>query len=220
MRVGILSDIHGNLPALEAVLEDMPAVDSLVCAGDVVGYNPWPAACVDRVKKIADAVVQGNHDRMVHTPHVYSNPLARAGLEFAKRHLSEEQLRWLEQLPRKSTVVEDQFLLVHDHPTIQDRYVFPPEFETLTKYLEDRRGLILGHTHVQHAATIGGKLLINPGSVGQPRDDDPRAAYAVLDTDDQTVELGRTRYDVDAVISKVEDTELPIEIGTRLLDGS
>ncbi|WP_254807895.1 metallophosphoesterase family protein [Natronosalvus amylolyticus] len=220
MYVGILSDVHGNLPALEAVLEDMPAVDSVVCVGDVVGYNPWPAACVDRVMNIADDIVQGNHDRMVHTPHVYSNPLARAGLEFAKRQLSHEQLRWLEQLPRKSTVAEDQFLLVHDHPNIQDRYVFPPEFETLTKYLEDRRGLILGHTHVQHAATIDDKLLINPGSVGQPRDDDPRAAYAVLDTDEQSVELRRTRYDVDAVISKVENTELPIEIGTRLLDGS
>ncbi|MFP9191206.1 metallophosphoesterase family protein [Natrialbaceae archaeon A-CW1-1] len=220
MYIGILSDIHGNLPALEAVLEDMPAVDMVVCAGDIVGYNPWPANCVEIVQEVADVTVQGNHDRMVETPHVYSNPLARAGLEFADSQLSLNQRQWLENLPRKTTIVDGGFLLVHDHPTIQDHYVYPGQFETLTKYLDDQQGLILGHTHIQHATSVEDKLLINPGSVGQPRDEDPRAAYALVDTESMTAELKRTRYDVDAVISRVEEVGLPIKIGTRLLDGS
>lgn len=220
MRVGIISDIHGNLPALESVLRDMPSVDMVVCAGDIVGYNPWPASCVEIVQEVADVTVQGNHDRMVQTPHVYSNPLARAGLEFAENHLSPDQLKWLENLPRKTTIASGRFLLVHDHPTIQDYYVFPEQFETLTRYLDAQQGLILGHTHIQHASTIEDNLLINPGSVGQPRDEDPRAAYAVLDSETNTVDLKRTRYDVDTVISRVEDVGLPIKIGTRLLDGS
>ncbi len=220
MDIGVISDIHSNLPALKAVLDDMPEVDSIVCAGDVVGYNPWPVECVEIVQQVADVTVQGNHDRMVEAPHQYSNPIARAGLEFAANQLSSDHREWLENLPRKTTIAGERFLLVHDHPTIQDRYIYPGEFDTLTKYLDDLEGLILGHTHVQHTDTIEDKLLINPGSVGQPRDEDPRAAYAVVNTERKTVECKRTQYDVDSVISRVEEVGLPTKIGTRLLDGS
>ncbi len=220
MLVGLISDVHGNVPALEAVLADMPSVDVVVCAGDIVGYNPWPSDCVEIVREIADVTVMGNHDRMVRTPHQYSNPLARAGLEFAAEQLSDEQRSWLAERPRKVAFASDQYLLVHDHPSIRDRYVYPTEFETLPRYLDDYRGLVLGHTHMQHEETIDDRLLINPGSVGQPRDGDARAAYAVLDTDRGDVELRRVQYDIDRVISKVEDVNLPVEVGTRLLDGS
>ena len=84
MRIRLISDIHGNLPALEAVLADISAVDSLICAGDIVGYNPWPAECVERVRDVSSIVVQGNHDRTLETPEKYSaNEMARAGLEYA-----------------------------------------------------------------------------------------------------------------------------------------
>lgn len=221
MRIGLISDIHGNLPALEAVLDDMPSVDSVVCAGDVVGYNPWPVACVERVREVADAVVVGNHDRTVERPHEYTaNRMAEAGLEYAKDQLSVEQRDWLDSLPRKVSFADDEFLLVHDHPSIQDKYVYPAEFPNLRRYLDEYRGVVVGHTHIQHEATIDDRLIVNPGSVGQPRDDDPRAAYGVLDTETATVDLRRVEYDIDRVISRVEDVGLPVKTGTRLLEGS
>lgn len=221
MEIGLISDVHGNLPALETVLSDMPAVDTIVCVGDVVGYNPWPAACVERVRDVASITVQGNHDRTVRTPEKYrANRMAHAGLEYALEELSEEQLAWLDGLPRKATVGDDRLLIVHDHPEVQDRYVMPHMFSSLWSHVDEYDGLALGHTHVQHTEVDGDRALVNPGSVGQPRDEDPRAAYAVLDTDTASVDLHRVEYDIDRVIEKVEAVGLPKEIGTRLLDGS
>lgn len=86
-------------------------------------------------------------------------------------------------------------------------------------YLDTNAGIVLGHTHIQHEATIDGRFIVNPGSVGQPRDGDRRAAYAVLDTAAKKVELRRVEYDIDRVITRVEEFELPLKTGTRLLDG-
>lgn len=221
MQIGLISDIHGNLPALEAVISDMPGVETIVCVGDVIGYNPWPCECVERVREVASVTVQGNHDRNVRSPETYrANHMAYAGLEYAQEKLSEDQITWLDELPRKEIIAENQFLIVHDHPEIQDRYVMPHMFSSLWSYLNDYDGLALGHTHVQHRETDNGQVLVNPGSVGQPRDEDPRAAYAVLDTETMRVDLHRVTYDIDRVIDKVEEVGLPTQIGTRLLDGS
>jgi putative phosphoesterase len=221
MQIGLISDVHGNLPALEAVLADMADIDTIVCIGDVVGYNPWPAACVDRVREIASVTVQGNHDRTVRTPEKYrANRMAEAGLEYALDDLSESQLSWLDDLPRKAMIDDGQFLVVHDHPQFQDRYVMPKDFDGLWSYLDEYTGLAIGHTHIQHKVRDGGQLIVNPGSVGQPRDEDSRAGYAILDTENYTVDLHRVEYDIDRVIQKVEDVGLPAKIGTRLLDGS
>jgi putative phosphoesterase len=220
MRVGLISDIHANLPALEAVLEELPPVDTLVCAGDIVGYNPWPAACVERVREAADIVVMGNHDRNVRTPARYrANRMAMAGLELAKEELSAEQLDWLDALPRREEF-DEAFLVVHDHPEHQDSYVRPEQFRTIPEFLDGHRGVVLGHTHVQHAESVQGALVVNPGSVGQPRDGDPDAAYAVLEPAEPSVELHRTSYDIDAVISRIEELGLPRRTGTRLPDGA
>ena len=220
MRVGLVSDIHANLPALDAVLADMPPVEMLVCAGDVVGYNPWPAECVERIREEADAVVKGNHDRTVRTPERYrANQMAMEGLRLAKEELSTEQLSWLDDLPRKVEFPAHEFLLVHDHPERQDEYVRPHQFPSIPQHLDDHQGVVLGHTHIQHAETLDDHLVVNPGSVGQPRDGNPDAAYAVLDTEDASVDLRRTAYDIDAVIDRIEELGLPRRTGTRLRDG-
>jgi predicted phosphodiesterase len=220
MDVGLLSDIHANLPALEAVLEDMPPVEMIVCAGDVIGYNPWPAECVERVRDVADAVVIGNHDRTVEQPERYrANRMAEAGLEFAGESLSAAQLAWVTALPRRHTF-EEAFLLVHDHPEYQDKYVYPAEFSTLDRHLGEFRGAVLGHTHIQHQATIDGRLVVNPGSVGQPRDGDSRAAYAVLHTEDPDVDLHRVGYDIGRVVDRIEAVGLPERTGARLREGA
>jgi len=226
MKVGLVSDVHANLPALEAVLDDMPPVETVVCAGDVVGYNPWPAACLDRVRDLADATVRGNHDRTVETPERYrGNRMAEAGLEHAKAELSADELAWLRSLPRAASFADGRYLLVHSHPAPEreDAYVYPEKFGTLDRYLDDLDGdldgLVLGHTHVQGSRSVDGRLVVNPGSVGQPRDGDPDAAYAVLDTDADTVDLRRVAYDIDRVVEAVSAAELPERTGTRLYHG-
>lgn len=222
MRIGLISDVHANLPALEAVLEDMPAVDDVVCVGDVIGYGPWPAECLERVRDVASVTVQGNHDRTVETPERYRhNEMAHAGLEHARSTLDSEQLSWLADLPFRTEFGDGQFVLVHSHPDPENRgsYVRPRNFPEMRPYLDEYDGLIVGHTHLQHEAIIDDRLIVNPGSVGQPRDDDPRAAYGVLDTADVSVDLHRVEYDIDRVISAVEDQELPSRSGTRLLAG-
>ncbi|SEP02932.1 Predicted phosphodiesterase [Halorientalis persicus] len=223
MQVGLISDIHANLPALEAVLDDMPPVDDIICAGDIVGYNPWPRECLERVRTVSSLIVQGNHDRNVETPHRYEhNDMAHAELEFAQQELSDSQRKWLSDLPERTEFAGDTYRLVHSHPDPNrlSSYVRPAQFPKMRPYLDDHVGIVLGHTHIQHKATIDGRLIVNPGSVGQPRDGDERAAYATLDTAADEVELRRVEYDINRVISRVEECGLPTKTGTRLLDGS
>jgi len=224
MRLGVISDIHANRIALEAVLDDMPDVEQLVCAGDVVGYNPWPAACVAAVRERAIPTVMGNHDRAVasDTPFRF-NAMATAGVEYASEELDEDALSWLADLPPERTVVEGRVKLVHGHPDDPDRYTYPEEFSA--RMLDGEDLLITGHTHVQGHRVFDEGVVMNPGSVGQPRDGDPRAGYAVVELgageggDAVTVKERRVEYDIDAVIEAVEAAGLPGRIGTRLLEG-
>jgi putative phosphoesterase len=235
MRIGLISDVHANLVALEAVLDDMPPVDEVLCAGDVVGYNPWPAECVDRVREVASVTVRGNHDRTVEEPGRYrANRMAHAGLRLARDRCSDDQLAWLRDLPERATRLDDRLLVVHSHPDPASRgtYVYPEAFPRMRPHLDDRDVLVLGHTHVQHAATVDGRLIVNPGSVGQPRDRDPDAAYAVLDAvvdggdgeagidvEASTLSLRRVAYDVERVRAAVEEAGLPDRTGERLASG-
>lgn len=223
MRVGLISDVHANLPALESVLDDMGAVDSIICVGDIVGYNPWPTECVERVRETSSIVIQGNHDRTVETPKKYAaNEMARAGLKYAKEDLTAEQRRWLSDLPPRTEFADNTYRLAHSHPDSEklDYYVRPAEFPKMRPYLDNHEGIVIGHTHIQHKAVIGDRLIVNPGSVGQPRDGNPDAAYAILDTEERCVEMRRIEYDINRVISRVEEVGLPKRTGSRLLDGS
>lgn len=218
MRLGVISDVHANKVALEAVFEDMPAVDGLICAGDVVGYNPWPAECVDAVRDREIPTVEGNHDRAVATGTAFRfNGMARAGVAYAQEALDEEAVEWLGGLPKRRTVADGRVRIAHGHPKDPDRYTYPDDFDP--QLLRDEDVLVLGHTHVQGYEAFEEGIVMNPGSVGQPRDGDPRAAYALLDLADLTVEERRTAYDVDAVVEAVREAGLPERIGTRLYDG-
>ncbi|NUB90070.1 metallophosphoesterase family protein [Haloterrigena sp. SYSU A558-1] len=221
MKVGLISDVHSNRVALEAVLEDMPAVDELLCAGDVVGYNPWPAECVDELRERGVPTVMGNHDAAVAatTPFRF-NGMAKAGVEHAKKRLDDDQLAWLESLPAERLECDGRVKLVHGHPDDPDRYTrytYPDEFSP--RLLGDEDVLVLGHTHVQGVETFAEGIVVNPGSVGQPRDGDPRAGYAVVDLDAMTVETHRLEYDIEAVQAAVAEAGLPERIGRRLARG-
>jgi putative phosphoesterase len=218
MRVAVISDVHANRVALDAVLDDLPDVDATVCAGDVVGYNPWPAECVAALRDRDVPTVMGNHDRAVATDSTFRfNSMAAAGVEYARAELDDDALSWLSALPDERTELDGRVRLVHDHPWIRDKYTYPEEFRA--DFLDDEDVLVLGHTHVQDHRVFDEGIVMNPGSVGQPRDGDHRAAYAILDLDDLSVEERRVDYDIEAVVEAVEEAGLPERIGTRLYDG-
>jgi putative phosphoesterase len=218
MQVSVISDIHGNKVALEAVLDDMPSVDALVCAGDVVGYNPWHAECVEAVRERDVPTVMGNHDRAVAGGGKFAfNSMAGAGVQYARETLDDEHLAWLGSLPETRTVFDGRVKLVHGHPDNPDRYTFPEQFGP--HLLADEEVLVMGHTHVQHHERYDDGVVMNPGSVGQPRDGDPRAAYAVLDLDERSVTEHRVEYDIERVQKAVDAAGLPDRIGERLAEG-
>jgi putative phosphoesterase len=220
MRVGLLSDVHANRVALEAVLKAMPPVERVVCAGDVIGYNPHPGECVSLVRERGWPTVQGNHDRVVRTPERYRhNEMARAGLAHARDHLSGEELDWLAGLPESRLLFDGRLRVVHSHPTETDRYVRPGAFPSLAPHLGEEEVLVLGHTHLPGNERVEDTLVVNPGSVGQPRDRDPRAAFAVLDLEAGTVEHHRVEYDIDRVQDDIVAAGLPERTATRLERG-
>jgi putative phosphoesterase len=218
MEIGVLSDIHGNRVALQRVLEDMPSVDGLVCAGDVVGYNPWHAECVETVSDRSIPTVMGNHDRAVAGDTSFRfNSEAGAGVSHARETLDDEHIEWLAGLPESRRVFDDRVKLVHSHPENRGMYTFPRQFSPTL--LGDEDVLVLGHTHQQHHEQYDAGIVMNPGSVGQPRDGDPRAAYAVLDLDAMTVTEHRVSYDIERVQQAVDAAGLPAHIGERLETG-
>ncbi|MFB6127816.1 MAG: metallophosphoesterase [Halolamina sp.] len=223
MQLLVVSDVHGNRVALDAVLEDAPPVDGVVCAGDVVGYGPWPRECLRWAREGDAATVQGNHDRAVaHDTAFRFNRMARAGVEYARETLTAADREWLAERPTERRVAGGRVKVVHGHPDDPDHYTRPDEFGPDLLGRGDgptEDVLVMGHTHVQHHETYDDGVVMNPGSVGQPRDGDPRAAYAVLDLSATTVEERRVSYDVDRVVEAVADADLPRRIGTRLRDG-
>lgn len=218
MQLAVCSDIHSNWVALQAVFEDAPNVDGWLCAGDIVGYNPWPRECVGAIREREFPTVMGNHDRAAVGETTFGfNPMARAGIEHARRELGETHLEWLASLPDERRAVDERIRIVHGHPDDPDHYTMPSEFEPAL--LADEDVLIMGHTHIQHHEIYDEGVVLNPGSVGQPRDGDPRAAYTLLDLETLTVEERRVKYDIRKVQTTIREVGLPERLATRLSSG-
>lgn len=219
MKIAVISDIHANQVALESVMNDIPNdVEEIVCCGDVIGYGPRPKQCVEIVRDKCDVFVRGNHDRDMQNPDKYiTGSSVYKGLIHAREELTEEQFQWVTGLERKQET--DDLLVVHSHPDIVDKYVYPREFNSVGEDIEDYSGVLLGHTHHQHAEVVDGTLVLNPGSVGQPRDGNRDAAYAVVETDDNDYELNRVPYNIDKVETQIESEDLPSKSSDRLYIG-
>lgn len=239
----ILSDIHGNLEALDAVLTDARGLyDTVLCLGDLVGYGADPNAICDSMRDRAAAVVRGNHDRAAAGTESleWFNAAAQASAIWTRKVLTEKNLTWLQSLPQGPLRIEEprgQFLLVHGSPADEDEYlVETADARMLSGELEQRLTLF-GHTHIQGGFLLAGGsagtirpshalqiepdyyYLINPGSVGQPRDGDPRAAYAIYSMEDQTVEYRRVSYDIHSAAQKIREAGLPGILASRLYSG-
>jgi len=198
MLIAVISDVHGNLPALEAVLADVGTIDAIVCCGDLVGYYPDVAEVVDRVRTLGARVVRGNHELMA--TGAREIPPERAGyyrIDWTRRALSEAQLAWLAALPPSLALARDGLAIEvrHASPWDEETYLHPDSAQLARVVLPEGSWLLLGHTHHPMRLRAGAGVVANPGSVGQPRDWDPRAAYARLDTATGRWEQRRVAYD-------------------------
>jgi len=244
MKYAVLADIHANLSALEAVLSDIEGqggVDEVWCLGDIVGYGPDPQRCIEIVRDQCPDCVAGNHDWAAAGKIKTSlfNPEAASALDWTRSQLSQEDIRFLTDLPE--VLERDRFTLVHGSPIspIWEYVLSVWDAEASLKYFKTPYCLI-GHSHLPllfecsdtrtdcrlidaepgNDRQLGKKrLLINPGSVGQPRDHDPRAAYALLDTESGRVVWRRVKYDIAETQRRMSRFGLPEWLIQRLEEG-
>jgi putative phosphoesterase len=211
MRVLVVSDIHGNHAALEAVAT-VPH-DAVICLGDIVGYGPQPAECVRWVRAHSDWTVQGNHDRAIADqvpPRCRADFawLAAAVTPYTRGQLTRSDLRFLSGLPRWAVHVIDGVRVATFHAKPSDPLYgyMSTDPQQWSRELDgvDAELVLVGHTHLPLDLTIGRTRLVNPGSVGQPKDGDPRAAYALLE--DGRPSLERMEYPIDRTVAALEAT--------------
>jgi putative phosphoesterase len=218
LKALIISDIHGNLAAIKAVLRQEPDADLIVCLGDLVDYGPKPAECIALVREVADIIVQGNHDYAVGTS---ADPqcsaeyahLADVTEEYTLSVLSLEDRSYLANLPVEARFMigSDKVTAVHAAPTDPRFEYRPPETSDDDWQKEIVAGgspnfLLLGHTHLPLIKKLGSTTVVNVGSVGQPKDGDPRAAYVVIENGVPVQK--RAEYDIGATIAALHDTTL------------
>lgn len=224
MRYGVFSDIHSNLEALEAVLGALKKedVDRYLCLGDIVGYAANPRECLKIIRDINCPTVCGNHDWAVSglLDLSYFNDEAREALEWTIGSLNDWEKDYLRELPLVHE--EDRITIVHgslDKPE-EFEYVLDEEAAVRTIKLCKTKVCFIGHTHRPFEYYRGAKLLVNDGSVGQPRDGDPRAAYCVFDSESGKLGIKRVEYDIKSTMEKILAAGLPERFAARLTEGS
>ena len=243
MKFAIISDIHSNMHALMAVFEEIEkyGVDRMFALGDLVGYNAYPRETVETIQKRNIPSIMGNHDIVccgLENP-IWFNSTAREAALWTRKRLAPEHAEYLKSLPNEAHV-DDTTYAVHGSPTSRDDYIIDlMDAINNFQHLPDRsiRICLFGHSHIpaifsdvgpSHDCTSAGKhslsnrnrYFINPGSVGQPRDGDPRASFAMLDLEEPSVEIIRVKYDVAAARKAVLKAGLPHFIADRLQVGA
>ncbi len=234
MRIALISDIHSNWEALQAVWREVKRADAILCMGDLVGYGANPNEVVEffreQMREREILCVRGNHDNAIAFGADWGfNPYARQAVRWHQRVMSTEDLEFLRRLPVRGLFTDDtgrSYLLIHGSPRAPlDEYLFPwlpdSEFEAVLGYVR-QNDLLVGHTHVPMIKVLGGRRVINPGGVGQPRDGDWRAAYAIIDTEEEppdNIEFHRMEYDVEEAARKILEAGLPRFLAERLYEG-
>ena len=239
MRYGVISDIHSNLEAMEAVLEDAEQqhIDSFICLGDIVGYGANPNECIQRVRELTEHVVVGNHDHAAVglTDISYFNAHAKQAVIWTAKVLLPEHSHYLKKLPFTHQV--DDLFFVHATPSDPPAwdYLFSPRMAMVEFDAFQGRCGFIGHSHqpiIFSKKDSGapqrierlilapeGRYIVNVGSVGQPRDGDPRACYAIFDSEGDRLEFRRVSYDVQTAQRKILQAGLPPVLAIRLTHG-
>ncbi len=240
MRALVISDIHANLVALEAVLTTGLAFDVVWCLGDLVGYGPRPRECIALLRSLPHLCVVGNHDYAAigRLKLEEFNPVAQEAFTWTVQTITAEDVAFLDALPNR--IIDHPVTLVHGSPRQPVwEYIYEPETALANFALLDTPICFIGHTHVcslfieaevargemQYPRpgdryTMGyGRAILNPGSVGQPRDGDPRAAFAIYDSEAGTVDFCRVEYDIASTQRQMADEGLPPALIRRLAAG-
>ena len=239
MKFAIIADIHANLDAFQVVLEDMKQqkCTHYACLGDVVGYNANPKECLDIVRSMNIPCVKGNHDDYCSTEQPLDgfNPAAAEAVNWTRKQLTEEDRQWLRDL--KYVRMVTSFTIVHATLDGPQRwgYVFDKLAAAASFTYQNTGVCFFGHTHVPVAfirdsmvrggtyskfkVEPGKKYFVNVGAIGQPRDNNPKAAYVVYDMDEGTIELRRLEYDIASAQKKILDAGLPPRLAERLAFG-
>jgi len=233
VRLAVLSDIHANLAALSQALRriDRLGADAVVCLGDIVGYGPDPEACVELVRSHTDLVVLGNHDEAVAFDRDVEY-LPKDGQAAARLHqtlLSEDDLAWLRRLPYRAEAYGCTF--VHASPDEPEAWNRLDSYPLLQAQFAafSTPVCFVGHSHRPavasaslgvHKVKPGHRFLVDVGSVGQPRDQDPRLSFALFDTEAVTCEIVREHYDVEATVQRLRERKLPKALAKRLRQGT
>lgn len=230
-KVAVIADIHSNRDALEAVLNDIQSrgkdILKILCAGDTIGYGAEPNECCWMVQKLNIPVVQGNHDLNVRLKEPGKfNSHAQAALAWTEGKITQKNRNWLLKLPmvHKEKVKGRTIYMVHGSPE-DPHYDYttehdPPKYAKKQWFGQTGSDIILvGHTHRPFSMRIGEKLIVNAGSVGQPRDGDPRASYALVDLETMRASIIRVPYNIDGAAEKIRKTILPGQLADRLYDG-
>ncbi len=244
MRYLILSDIHGNKEGLEAVLHHAEGdYDEICCLGDIVGYGADPNAVTDWVRENVSQVIRGNHDKACCGLEDAStfNVIARLAVQWTEEQLTPENRKYLMGLPQ-GPMVFNGFLMVHGSIIDEDEYVVDPYDAVMQYPYVEGRLVFFGHTHLQggfilwgeegHVAhqtirpesgsvqtSTGRSYLVNPGSVGQPRDFNWKVGYAIFDSEKQVVEYRRCSYEIETTQEKIREAGLPGALASRLSEG-
>ena len=239
MKYAILGDIHANLEALQSVLEDAEAqgVTHYACTGDMVGYNADPKACLQLIRNLDCSAVQGNHDYYAACNESMElfTPMAKKSIRWTRKQLSPFERRYLRYLPMILDV--ETFTLVHSslsNPRLWN-YIFKCKVAEANFRNQFNQVCFFGHTHVPLAFVKDGttskgfyetlhirprrQYFVNVGSVGQPRDRNPKAAYAIYDLEEQTISMRRVEYDIETTQRKVRAAGLPFRNALRLENG-
>lgn len=232
MKYAIISDIHSNLEALQKAMSiiDGKNVDAIVCLGDIVGYGANPNECVDIVRSRCSSVVLGNHDAasLDVSLALDFNAIAQRAIRWTAETLNEESKSFLSSLP--FTMQKEEILFVHSSPLMPEAWDYIIDADDAVTALRNVKEKIcfIGHTHVPGIFTAHGRAktvvsdercLVNVGSIGQPRDGNPKLAFGIFDTDTWEYELIRSQYDIHAAAEKIYAAQLPEELGNRLMYG-
>lgn len=223
MRYAIYSDVHGNLHALQAVLDDIvfEGADRIVCLGDLIGYGAYPNEVVMLTSEHADFTIAGNHDHAAIglTDVSFFNEFAYRAVIWTRNQLNSGTSEWLREQPLSK--VENELQFVHASP--QDPadwpYIFSSNQAQIALEYAEAPIVMIGHTHVPFDFVTENGRMINVGSVGQPRDGDPRAAYTLFDMETGQRTLKRVPYDIDSAMAAIRDAGLPSFLADRLQVG-
>jgi putative phosphoesterase len=208
VRIGVVSDVHSNSVALAAVLRalDKEQVETILCAGDIVSYYPFVNEAIDLLRERSVICIAGNHDSyLLGTLPVSHENWHAYNLDYTKHIIRIDNLKWLASLPREryGKFGGLRWHICHGSPWAIDEYIYP-DHKAFARFAHLEADIVvMGHTHIPYIHRMANILLVNPGSCGQPRDYNPMASYAVVDTESATAMLRRVSYDVNAVCRRV-----------------